>query len=191
MPKLRDPLRSRGKALEEMFFHRQDNVLIETKRQLEKTERTLKSVSDISGIKNESVLRRLIELNVQIEVLATLSLIPLVEVAWADGKVTEKERKAVLDSAEGLGLGKGRIDTTLLDQWLQSRPPKGLLESWIYYIQGLCELLTEAERKALKAEILERALAVAGSTGGFMGLTSKVSLREHDVLAQIESAFGV
>jgi len=190
MPQLRDPLRSRGKALEEMFFRKHDHVLIETKRQVEKTERTLKSVSEISGIKNESVLRRLIELNVQVDVLAILSLIPLVAVAWADGKVSEKEREAVFKEAEGLGFGKGRIDTTLLEEWLQHQPPKELLESWVYYIQGLCELLTEAERNALKTDLLGRATAVAEAAGGFIGLTSKVSLREHDVLAKLESVFG-
>ena len=65
------------------------------------------------------MLRKLIEMNVQLEVLATLSIIPLIESAWADGKIEEEEREAVLKGAESYGLLKDRIGYNLLDaRWL-------------------------------------------------------------------------
>lgn len=182
-------LSSRGRALEELFFLQQDKVLIENKRQLGKMERTLKTASDISGITDDALLRRLIELNIQLEVLATISIIPLVEVAWADGKIHEKERDVILRAAEDYGIVMGKIGHNLLEQWLQHQPPKGLLESWIYYIQGLCDLLSETDRRALKTDLLRRARAVAEAAGGFLGLTSKTSLREEDMLLKLERAF--
>ena len=121
--------------------------------------------------------------------LATMSIIPLIEVAWADGKVNEGERDAVLKGAESYGLLKDQIGFSLLEQWLGHRPPAGLLESWIYYIRGLCPLLSGAEREILKADLTQRARAVAEATGGLIGKKSKISLREHDVLAKLESAF--
>jgi hypothetical protein len=41
----------------------------------------------------------------------------------------------------------------------------------------------------LKADLIQRARAVAEATGGSIGRKSKISLREHDVLAKLESAF--
>jgi hypothetical protein len=189
MSKQVSALRLRGKALEEMFFRTADHVLIEKKRQLEKTERSLATAAKVSGISSEAVLRKLIEMNVQLDVLATLSIIPLIEVAWADGKVDEEERDAVLRGAESYGILKSQIGYGLLEQWLGHRPPAGLLESWIYYIRGLCPLLSGAERETLKADLIQRARAVAEATGGPIGKKSKISLREHDVLAKLESAF--
>jgi len=174
-----------------MFFRRADQVLIEKKRQLDKMERSLAAAAEVSGISDEALLRKLIGMNVQLDVLATLSIIPLVEVAWADGQVDEEERKAVLKGVESRGIVKDRIGFSLFEQWLGHRPPAGLLESWAYYIRGLCPLLNKAERDILKADLVERARAVAEAAGGRSGQKPKISLREHDVLAKLESAFEV
>ena len=40
----------------------------------------------------------------EIERLAALALAPLVEVAWADGAVTEAERQGVLEAAKRMGI---------------------------------------------------------------------------------------
>ncbi len=172
-----------------MYFRAADIILIEKKRQLEKMERTLATAAKISGISSEVVLRKLIELNVHLDVLATLSIIPLIEVAWADGKVDEAERDAVLKGAESYGLHRDQIGFSLFEQWLGHPPPVGIFESWIYYIRGLCPLLSGTERELLKADLIQRARAVAEATGGPTGKKSKISLRVHDILSQLESAF--
>ena len=59
----------------------------------------------------------------------------------------------------------------------------------MYYIRGLCPLLSRAEREMLKADFIQKARAIAEATGDSSGKKSKISLREHDVLAQLESAF--
>ena len=113
MPKQISTLHLRGKALEEMFFHVADRVLIEKKRQLEKTERSLATAAKVSGISSEAILRKLIEMNVQLDVLATLSVIPLIAVAWADGKIEKEERDAVLKGAESFGILKSELGLRL------------------------------------------------------------------------------
>ncbi len=190
MPKPVPMLHLRGKALEEMFFHKADRVLIEKKRQLEKAERSLATAAKVSGISSEAILRKLIDMNVQIDVLATLSVIPLIEVAWADGRIEKEEREAVLKGAESFGIRKSDLGYGLLEQWLDRRPPEGLLESWIYYIRGLCPLLSGAERETLKADFVQKARAIAEAVVVSSGKKSKISLREHDILARLESAFG-
>ena len=189
MPKQVSTLHARGKALEEMFFHKADQILIEKKRQLEKAERSLATVAKVTGISSEPVLRKLIDMNVQLEVLATLSIIPLIVVAWADGKIEEEERAAVLKAAEDFGISKSQLGYGLIEQWMGRKPPEGLLESWIYYIRGLSPLLSGQERAALKSDVIQMARAIAEAAGGSGLKKSKISLREHDALAALESAF--
>jgi len=180
-------LHSRGRTLEELFFFKQNTVLIEKKQQLQKLERDLKTMSGISGISDAAVLRKLVELSVQAEVLATLLIIPLIEVAWADRKMDEEERAAILKAAENNSIFGGSIDRSLFEHWLQHEPLKGFLESWIFYMQGLCQLLSEKERQALKSDILQRARTVAEA--GRPSLKSKLSRKKDKVLRKLESAF--
>jgi tellurite resistance protein len=135
------------------------------------------------------VLDALVELDVAPDLVASLALVPLVEVAWADGHVDPRERDAILAGAVKTGVARKSVDYTLLEEWLKHRPPAKLMKAWTHYVEGLCEALDEAGRLALQHDLLDRARAVAEAAGGFLGLTSKVSAAEQDVLAKLERAF--
>ena len=67
----------------------------------------------------------------EIERLAALALAPLVEVAWADGSVTEAERQGVLEAAKAIGVEQhGEFARTTLRRWLHESPPTEALEAW-------------------------------------------------------------
>jgi uncharacterized membrane protein YebE (DUF533 family) len=51
------------------------------------------------------------------ELLATLVVVPLVEIAWADGHVHDNEKDAILSAADAIGVGKGSIDYDLLERY--------------------------------------------------------------------------
>jgi hypothetical protein len=180
----------RANSLEDAFFFEQDRLLIERRRELERMETTRKSLSEVSGITSRPVLDKLVELEVTPQVLAMLAVVPLVEVAWADGHVHADERAAVLAAADKTGFAKGGVDYALLEQWLAQRPPANLLDAWEHYIAGLCEDLSDSQRDQLKADILSQARAVAEAAGGFLGLTSPVSAAEKKILARMEQAFA-
>jgi hypothetical protein len=87
-------------------------------------------------------------------------------------------------------MGRASIDYALLEEWLKQKPPAKMLEAWIVYIRGLCEVLTPAERNEIKSIFLARARAVAEAAGGFLGLTSRISGQEAAMLTKLASAFG-
>lgn len=174
-----------------MFFFKQDQALVEKKRQLQKIEHNLETLAGISGITDEALLRKLTELNIHVEVLATLSIIPLVEVAWADGKIDAQEREAILTGAESYGIFKGQVNRHLFDHWLQNQPPKAMIESWVFYMKGLCHLLNESERLALKHHLLHRTRSVVEAVCGRQKKKSKVSRQKEDILLQLELAFDL
>jgi len=183
------PLRLRGKKLEDLFFFEQDVALTNEKQRLRKMEHNLKTLSEISGITDEAILRKLIELDIQVEVLTTLSIVPLIEVAWADGKIDDREREEILKAAESFGILEGQTRRGLFEHWIQKQPPRGMIESWIFYMQGLSQLLTKNERRALKKDILQRARAIAEAESGKKRTPAKISRRKEEVLLRLEQAF--
>ncbi|MEI8140490.1 MAG: hypothetical protein WCI03_11570 [bacterium] len=183
-------LTRQASRLEDEFFAKKDAILIEQRKKLLAMEHTQAALTAVSGIRNEAILKKLVELNIHPDLLATLTLVPLVEVAWADGEIQEGERKAILAGASKIGMSHGSIDYTILEEWLKQSPPKSLLTAWIHYIEGLCETLTPAESENLKNTLLAQAHAVAESAGGFLGLTSPISNKEKTILDQMTAAFA-
>jgi hypothetical protein len=178
-----------GLSLEEAFFRKRDAELIEQHRRIEKMERTRGAMAEISGIHDPKVLDKLIAMGISLEVLASIAVVPLIEVAWADGHVDAREHKAVLAAAAENGMGKGSVDYDLFDNWLTHRPPAGLLDAWVHYIEGLCATMSAKECDALKADLIGRAKKVAEAAGGLMGVAFKISSQERAVLKKMEDAF--
>ncbi|MBM4118352.1 hypothetical protein FJ251_11560 [bacterium] len=185
-----DSLFGASRRLEEAFFLEQDKLLIERLRAMKKMAETKEALAAVSTITNDAVLARLVELDIKPEIVAALAAVPLVEVAWADGKIDPAERKAVLAHAAGQGIAPGSIEHSLLERWLEHRPEPQLLQAWAAYIDGLCERLSVEERRLLRDELLRSTRGTAAASGGFLGL-GRVSAREKAVLERLSGSFGV
>ncbi len=183
-------LRDRGRDLEDEFFRREDQRLIERLNELKAAETTREALAKASGITKPAVLDRLMALGIRAETVTALLMVPLVEVAWADGTLDAKERRAILDRTGDSGVARGSVEYALLEAWLDRRPDPKLLTAWTHLVQGMCEQLGPDEAARLKAGLLERARTVASASGGVFGIGSKVSNAEAAVLAQLEAAFA-
>jgi hypothetical protein len=182
-------LGDRKKALEESFFARENAKLLERLKAEKDTHETREALASASGIESAEILEKLHALGVDAETWTAVSIAPLIEVAWADGKIDESERQAVLSGAETNGIASGSPGYLLLESWLAHRPDGRLLEVWGTFIVGLCAELGESERESLKNQILGRARSVAEATGGFLGLGNRVSNEEEVILAELAKAF--
>jgi hypothetical protein len=183
-----DPNKSEN-SLEEEFFRREDQRLVAHLRELRKTETTREALSQATGISDGAVLDQLLALKIQPEIVAALRVVPLVEVAWADGSLDEKEREAVLSGAQEAGIPAGSAAYTLLEAWLKRRPEPYLLAAWTTLVRGMCASLPEPEVEHFQASLMERVRRVAGASGGVLGLGSKVSKQEAALLEKLSQAF--
>lgn len=182
-------LGDRGRALEDEFFRKEDQRLTARLRELQEKAASREALGKVSGIKNEAILDKLIQLGIRAEVVAALALVPLVEVAWADGSIDERERRQILERAEKGGIAPDSTDHALLQTWLERRPDRKLLSAWIQMVEGLSEQMSPEQVGALRADLIERARSIASASGGFLGV-GKVSAAEADMIQKLESAFG-
>lgn len=174
--------------LERAFFDEHNQKLLGKLRELEQMKETKANLSLVSGIKDEDVLTKLVGLGVKPEIIASLAIIPLIEVAWADGEMSEAERDAVLKAADSGGVSFHPVSKEIIEEWLKQRPDARLLDAWVHYIEGLKEHLPETVLQELRGELLGHAREIAAAAGGFLGFGS-ISDKEKEVICRLEGAF--
>jgi hypothetical protein len=181
-------LKEKARALEDSFFARENAKLLQQLREESVKEGKRKEFQEYLNIDNDEIIEALVELEVEPETLVAFSLVPLVEVAWADGQIQPKERDAIIKAAVERGVEEGSPTCDLLRNWLQTKPDPRLLEVWRGYIDELKESLGERSRAHLKSGTMGRAKAIAEAAGGFLGVAS-ISAAEKQKLEELEWAF--
>jgi hypothetical protein len=194
IPLLRDStmsgmLNDRRRALENSFFAARDNELLAALKSKAEAESQLQQLASASGIDDQQVLEELLAAGLQAETMTALALIPLVEVAWADESMDDREKEAILAAAADEGLDEQDPSYQLLEQWLSVGTPPSLLDSWEEYISALVASLSASASENLKQNTLSRSRRVAEAAGGFLGLGNKVSSQEQAILDRLEAAF--
>ncbi len=177
------------KALEESFFAKQNAALLERMRSQREKSARVEALGKASGIRDAQVVEKLVDLGLDDASWAALSLVPLVQVAWADGRIEARERDAILAAAAEQGVAAGSASRTLLESWLGTRPQAALFAAWDAYAAELVAQFDGDQRAALRSQIVERARKVAQSAGGMLGIAS-ISDAEKRVLAALEKPFA-
>jgi hypothetical protein len=184
-----NPLDDRKLALE-AYFDQQDRQLVEQMRNKLAAQEREAELSAATGVTDRLILTDLVKES-DIGALAALGLIPMVAVAWADGRIAPNEYSVALKAAATMGVPQGSQSFALLEKWLQTRPSPGIVSAWKAYVKALVKTWPPERARTIKRAILGRATSVAQSAGGILGLGNKVSAKEQAVLDDLESAFGV
>jgi uncharacterized tellurite resistance protein B-like protein len=180
----------RRRALENEFFVKRDAMLLAKLRATFEKEHPRDTLKQLTGIQDESVIDTLVSLHVDRDTLAAFALYPLVEIAWADGKVDEREREAFLAAATEFGLAPGTPGHEALREFLKEMPREEARKAWFAWAGELKNALEAAERRTVRDALLSRARAVAEASGGLLGLINRISKDEQRVLDRIAQAFS-
>lgn len=179
----------RLQALDAYFAAEQDPQLQAHVRQSISQHDPTSALAAVSGIQDRGLLTDLLAAGILPETFAALSLLPLCEIAWADGDISHKEREAVLTAATQHGIESGGAARALLEHWLACRPELKMMAAWKEYIASLASRLPPEQSKKLCEEILGRARSIAATSGGILGMGAKVSVSEQFALDELEHAF--
>jgi hypothetical protein len=181
----------REHAFEAEYFGRKDVELIDKLKLVFHKKIDKQSISDATGVTDEQLLDRLVELNLNGELMAAFNLMPLVEVAWADGVVDDREVEAVLSAAEQHGLHRGGKAYAMLETRLREGPVKDARKLWFYYAEQLRKTLSPKELDEFRKDLLETCDRVARASGGLLNFLFTVSASEKQVIEAVERALTV
>lgn len=181
-------MHSRKIALEEIFFHHQDHELLAHLKEEQNEIKAIQLLAEATGINDKNVLKHAVKIGIRPETLAAISLIPLIQVAWADKIAGSKEKGLILNAAEASGIKKETPAYLLLESWLEHEPDSLLYETWSEYIHLLRSKMGKAQMENLRAEVLGRAMDVAESSGGILGI-GNVSIAEKEIIRKLHNVF--
>lgn len=186
----KDPFQERRKALEEEFFAKRERTLVEKLRSTLEKESPRETLQKLTGIQDDAVIDTLVALHVDRDTLAAFALYPLVEVAWADGRVDDAERQAFLQAAAEHGLAADSPGHQALREFIKETPREDARKAWFAWARELKSRLNPDERRALRDGLVKRARTVAEASGGILGLGRRISAAEQGILDRIEAAFA-
>jgi methionine aminopeptidase len=184
----KDIFRERERSFEEEYFRKHDAKLLEKLRERGRLEEIAEALAVKLQIDNPELLRRIMALGVTLDTGPAFLLAPLVQVAWAGGGVTERERETVLRIAGERGVEKTSPAYEQLLKWLGERPADELFDAAVEAIKTGLSVLSPEERADRIKRIVDACHEVAAASGGLsrlLGVTTGVSSEEEMLLDAI------
>ena len=95
-----------------------------------------------------------------------LRLLPLVKVAWADGRITKRERQMILDSLFDLGVDPNNENLNQLLGWLEISPKDEFFQESLEKLRAGLGTLSDDEHAKEKYSLISQCTLVAEASGG-------------------------
>jgi tellurite resistance protein len=180
----KNPLQPLEKAHEESWFMRRNAQLIEQMRDRMQAEEAAALLKQNTGVDDDEIALALARLGVTADTAPALHLVPLVQVAWADGEIHGDERDLLLEAADATGVTEGPA-REFFESLLEKRPADAFFDTALDFIGAMLQALPESEADKARNNLTDFAHRVAKASGGLFGLFWTVDDEERDALAHI------
>lgn len=118
------------------------------------------------------------------ETIVLLELAPLVQIAWADGAVSARQRDVICQIATRELVGQDTPAHDRLAAWLECCPPDDVFDVSLFAIHAKLDRLEPAVQATLQRKFVSDCTAVALAADSVLG-DHKISMEEGRVLARI------
>ena len=183
-----DVFHDRARGEEAEYFRKQDEKLLLKIRERAALAEVAQALAEKLRVDSPELVKRVLELGLTRDTGTAILLAPLVQVAWAEGSVSRREREVVLELAASRGVEPGSGAHAQLVAWLERRPSDALFETALEVMKAGLAVLPDSEREERVREIVEACQRVAEATGGLgklLGLSSGIVGQEAAVLDAI------
>jgi hypothetical protein len=180
----REFLGDRRRIQEEEYFQRKEQELIAKLRQRGQVDATRKSLGERAGVADQEILDDLEALGYTPETVMLLHLVPLLQMAWAEGGVSDRERALIVQAARARGIDEGSPADLQLSEWLSARPSGDQFDRSLRVIGAILQTRPPEERAVSQRDLLAYCSSIASASGGILGF-GKVSAEEERLLARI------
>ncbi len=179
----KDIFAEREHSLEEEYFRRKDRELIEKMRAAAAAEAARAEIGKSSGLHDPELLKELQDLGFTPDTVVLLPLVPLVQVAWAEGGVSDAERHLLIKLARARGIDEDSAADRQLAEWLTHRPADRIFVNAARLIRALMDTPGHEDLKA--DDLVKQAEAIAAASGGMLGIIGRISAEEKAILTSL------
>jgi uncharacterized tellurite resistance protein B-like protein len=137
------------------------------------------------GTNELSLLDRIEQLGFTGDSARVLDLLPLVHVAWADGKTDQRERAAVVAILDQRGIEKDSDAALLIESLLEERPSETFLAESFALLRDLAQKQGNDGKS-----LVDLCVRVGEASGGLLGFGERVNDAEYALIKKIAEAFG-
>lgn len=174
------------KKREEEYFRRQDRELIEKMRRASAAAQDRLAMETQTGIHDPEMLQQLQDLCFTPGTVALLPLMPVLQVAWAEGGISTGERAAIIALARQRGIAPGSEADAQLTTWLDQRPSADTFRKATRLIAAMVDHPGEGLQDVTADDLLKYCEQIASASGGFFGIGS-VSAEERAALQELSA----
>jgi hypothetical protein len=172
---------------EEDYFRKQDQELIERMRKEAAAEGSRRELGEKTGLTDPLLIAELEAMGFTPDTVALLPVVPVVQVAWAEGGVSSKERDMVVSFARGRGIQEGSSADAQLNDWLSTRPADEVFAKATRLIRAMLMAGGETTRDLDPDDLVAYCESIAAASGGIFGIGA-VSSGERQVLEGLQQA---
>jgi hypothetical protein len=177
----------RASESEEDHFRKKDRELIERMRQAAESERARTEMSAKTGLNDPELLRDLEELGFTPETIGVLPLVPIVQMAWAEGGITSAERQLLVGFARERNIAEGTAADGLLTEWMTRQPSEDVFDRATRLIRAILDSGVPEPGGMSADDVISYSESIAAASGGILGI-GKISAEERATLARIVAA---
>ena len=185
----RDHFAERGRTLEDDYFRKKDQELIEKLRAAAAAERAKAelgearaALSQKAGITDPELLAELEALGFTPDTVVLLPLVPVVQMAWAEGGVSAAERDLIVQLARSRGIEPGSAADQRLADWLAARPSQQVFAGATRLISAM--LAAPGAQTLTADELVKHCESIAAASGGILGV-NRISAEERRLLTAL------
>ena len=183
----KDGINSDVRSREEEYFRRKDRELVEKMRQAAESDASRQAMEQTTGIHDPVLLQELEALGFTPDTVSLLPLVPIVQVAWAEGGVSDNERKLIVEFARGRKIAAGSPADDQLSTWLEQRPSEDVFARATRLIRAMLDRPGAQAGAWSVDDLIHHAEEIAEASGGILGF-HKISGDEEALLGRIQTA---
>jgi hypothetical protein len=186
----KDKFAQREHWLEEEYFGRKNQELIQKLRERREREDDRRKMAEMLGVDDQEVLEALQDLGYSSETINLLHIVPLVEVAWVEGGVADRERELIFKIAEARGIRPDGVAHEMLSHWLENKPSERFFDNSLRAIRVLFDLLPEERRQAGRRDLIAYCSQIASVVASGIFGRGGINDEERALIAHIAAEIG-
>ncbi|MFO0622467.1 MAG: hypothetical protein U0745_13835 [Polyangia bacterium] len=151
--------------------------------------RHISQVIETLKMPSRELAERLVRLGFDSETACVLHILPLIQVAWANGEISRRERSRILQVLKVRDIPEGSRAFIMCESMLTTRPTEAFLHA---SLECLRDILHSSRGNAAREErqLIDLCVEIAEVSGGLFGLHRTVSTTERAVIAEIAATLG-